>query len=140
MKTVALFSLVIGIAIPAFVFAQNDKDDKALIQGSWKVESSKDEGQDNPSTKGIVVTFKDGTVSAKIGEEVHMGTYALDPSKTPKWIDIGIGDGGFLGIYELKGDMLRICHGKSGGERSTQFVSEPDSPNQVLLLLKREKQ
>ena len=44
----------------------------------------------------------------------------------------------WLGIYELKGDRLKICFDISNkGVRSTKFVSEPGSPNDVLLALER---
>jgi uncharacterized protein (TIGR03067 family) len=141
MRAVIPFILALAVGIPSVGCAQESKEDKELIQGSWKIESSKDEGKDDPSTKGFVLLFKDGKLTAKSGEEVKgEGTYTLDPSKNPKWIDIRIGDDTFLGIYELKGDILRICHGKPGGKRSTQFASEVDSPNKALAVLKREKQ
>ena len=75
----------------------------------------------------------------KNGDDVQTGTYKLDPSKTPNWIDVTIGGGTYLAIYELKGDTLRICHRKAGGDRPTEFVSEAASPNTVLSILKRQK-
>jgi hypothetical protein len=44
-----------------------------------------------------------------------------------------------LGIYELKGDDLKICfvHG-GGGERPTDFASK-EGTAQSLIVLKREK-
>ena len=51
-----------------------------------------------------------------------------------------------LGIYELKGDNLKICFNKTqdraGGARATDFVSsgEADSRNGFLIVLKRRKQ
>jgi len=127
--------LVLGIA--AVGSAQDTKEDRALTQGSRKVESSKDGGQDDPSAKGLVLTFKGGTLTVKRGEEIKTGTYKLDPSKTPKWIDATIDNGSFLAIYELNGDTLRICHAKAGGNRPTEFISDADS-HQVMTVLKRE--
>ena len=139
MRAVAFFVLLSGIAIHSVGFARDDEKDNELIQGAWKVESSKDEGDDVPSS-GLVLFLKDGKLTAKDGEEMKgTGTYKVDASKTPKWIDITLGDKSFLGIYELKGDTLTICHGKPGGKRSTKFVSEAGSPNRVLTVLHREK-
>jgi uncharacterized protein (TIGR03067 family) len=119
--------------------AQDAKDDNALIQGTWKVESSKDGGKDDPATQGLLLTFKDGKLSIQHGDKLVHGTYKLDAKKNPKWIDIMLDKATFLGIYELKGDTLRVCHGKPNDERSTEFASQVDSRNRVLTILKRTK-
>jgi hypothetical protein len=45
-----------------------------------------------------------------------------------------------VGIYELKGDDLKICYPEAGNvERSTAFESKADSVNDIFIILKREK-
>jgi uncharacterized protein (TIGR03067 family) len=68
------------------------------------------------------------------------GTYELDPSKTPKWIDITGKDRKVLGIYRLDGDKLTICLNEhADGDRPTRFASEPGSRNDLLMVLRRDK-
>jgi uncharacterized protein (TIGR03067 family) len=140
MKAVAPFIFGLGVAISSVGFAQEAQDDKSRIESSWKVESSQDFGQDDPVIKGLVLDFKEGKLTAKRGEEAQVaGSYKLDSSTSPKSIDLTMGAVTFLGIYELKGDTLTICHGSRGDPRSTKFASEKGSANRVLTVLKREK-
>jgi uncharacterized protein (TIGR03067 family) len=78
---------------------------------------------------------------SKGGADKDTVTYTLDATRKPKWIDLtGKGGKKMLGIYELDGDKLTICvNERDGGERSTQFASAADSPNDVLIVLKRDK-
>lgn len=139
MRAFTFVTFALGMTIPSVGFGWDDKPDKELIQGRWKVVSSKDGGKDDPS-EGLILCFKNGKLTAKRSDEVKgEGSYTLDPRKNPKWIDVKTGDSTFLGIYELKGDTLKICHGKPGDKRSTKFASEAGSPNKVLTVLKREK-
>ena len=69
-------------------------------------------------------------------------TLKFDPSTTPKMLDLTVTDGSqqgavVEGIYELKGNELRICAKVIGKERPTEFQS-PAGSNVVLLVLKRE--
>jgi uncharacterized protein (TIGR03067 family) len=58
------------------------------------------------------------------------GDLTIDPSTSPKSIDVEITRGSLigktvLGIYELKGKKLTICWGDPGGEkRPTKFVTK----------------
>ena len=73
------------------------------------------------------------------GKTLNEVTYKLDVSKTPKWIDLTVGGEKQAGIFELKGDDLKICSNeKSGGKRPTRFESKPDSEH-FLLVFKRAK-
>jgi uncharacterized protein (TIGR03067 family) len=143
MKFVVPLFCVLGLAIALTGFAQDVKevkDDKVLIEGAWTIESSQDGGQDTPEIKGFVLVLKEGKLTVRRGDQdVGTGTYQLDTSKSPKWIDTTLTDITCLGIYELKDDTLKICHGKPGDRRSTQFASEAGSANRVLTVLQREK-
>lgn len=60
-------------------------------------------------------------------------TKALDPTKTPKTIDIEVASGSYkgvvyLGIYELDGDTLRICFAMPDRPvRPTEFTADKGS-------------
>ena len=75
---------------------------------------------------------------AVAGREV-VSTYTLDPSTTPKSIDMTTGGRTKPGIYDLQGDTLRLCMSENTDERPTAFDSQPNSVNDVVLTMKRVK-
>lgn len=122
--------------------APRPKDDAELIQGTWRVVSLHDEGQEQLEKRKLTLTFEKGKIVGRVDGQVEgeAKDYKLDPSKSPKWIDVMDQQETYRGIYELDGDTLRICHSAANSEkRPTKFVSERDSPNKHLAVLKREK-
>jgi uncharacterized protein (TIGR03067 family) len=70
-------------------------------------------------------------------------TFKLDPSSMPKFIDFKVEAGSeknseYEGIYELKGDELRICASVVSRNRPDEFKTKEGS-NRVLFVLKRDK-
>jgi uncharacterized protein (TIGR03067 family) len=65
--------------------------------------------------------------------------YFLDPSQEPKTIDVNSPGGVWRGIYELKGDSLKLCLNQSqaGGNRPATFT-RPDAQGVYLYVLRRE--
>ncbi|HMP02517.1 MAG TPA: TIGR03067 domain-containing protein [Gemmatales bacterium] len=117
-------------------------DDKAalekevsLFQGTWTIESSITGGVEIPTDqlKGLVMVFESDKHTVKMGDQViQVGTQKLDPSKSPKTIDVTMTEGPskgmvMLGIYELDGDTLKVCFDATGKKRPTEFKSEPGS-------------
>ena len=63
---------------------------------------------------------------------IQVGTQKLDPSKSPKTIDVTMTEGPskgtvMLGIYEIDGDTLKVCFDPHGKKRPTEFKSAPGS-------------
>jgi len=63
------------------------------------------------------------------GKVVQTGTQKLDPTKKPSHVDAVVIDGGvkgvtMLGIYEIKGDTLKVCFDPEGKERPTSFTAK----------------
>ena len=117
-------------------------DDKADLekevrkfQGAWKFESSETGGKELPASElaGLILTFEGDKHTVKKGNEmVQVGTQKLDPSKSPKAIDVtlteGVNKGAvMLGIYEINGDTLKVCFDAAGKKRPTEFKSAPGS-------------
>jgi uncharacterized protein (TIGR03067 family) len=124
--------------------ADDAKDDHETIQGTWKAVAVEDSGQKTPEAalKAINVKWVIGKdkIAYQVGKMTTEWTYKLDPTKKPKWIDLKEGDRAMPGIYELDGDTLKVCYPERGkGKRSTAFESKPDSVNDVLVVLRREK-
>ena len=61
------------------------------------------------------------------GDEIYMqATYTTDPWQTPKTIDIVLNSGRTqLGIYDVQGDIMKICFTTPGHPRPTDFESKP---------------
>ena len=109
------------------------------FQGTWTFESSETGGKKLPidELKGLILTFEGHKHTVKKGDEViQVGTQKLDPSKSPKTIDVTMTEGPskgtvMLGIYEIDGDVLKVCFDAQGKKRPTEFKSAPGSENFV---------
>ena len=119
-----------GTAARADDKADVEKELKKL-QGTWTFESVEVGGKEAPAAdfKGMTVTFEGGKFTVKNGDEViQVGTVKLDPSKSPKTVDLTVADGVnkgavMLGIYEISGDTLKVCFDPEGKKRPTEFKS-----------------
>jgi uncharacterized protein (TIGR03067 family) len=124
--------------------AKSVADEKAELekearkfQGTWTFESSVAGGEELPADDltMVVVTLKGDKHTVKKGDEViQVGTQKLDPSKSPKTIDVTMVEGPhkgtvMLGIYEIDADTLRVCFDFEGKTRPTEFKSSPGSKN-----------
>src|SRR5262245_41003551 len=92
-----------------------ERDRKALV-GTWQVTSVEANGQKFPdeAIKDFQLIFTPDSLTRKKGGKSESGSgYRLDPSKSPKWIDMtGKTDGKDVSIpalYELDGDTLKVC-------------------------------
>jgi uncharacterized protein (TIGR03067 family) len=135
----------------AVIFAMSTRsgalaDDKADLekeakkfQGTWTFESSETGGKEIPADdlKGFILIFEGAKHTVKKGDEVvQVGTQKLDPTKSPKTIDVTVTEGPnkgkvLLGIYEIDGDTLKVCFDLQGKKRPTEFKSAPGSENFV---------
>src|SRR2546423_13056847 len=99
------------------------------FQGTWTFASVETGGREIPAAEfqGITVTFEGDKYTVKKGDEViQAATQKLDPSKSPKTLDVTVAEGlnkgaGMLGIYEISGDTLKVCFDPEGKKRPTQF-------------------
>ena len=134
------------------VLAQEDAAKAELVnmEGSWQLSRGEEGG--NPLSESIVknleVVIKGNRLVFKNIASLtdHAGTLTikLDPSTTPKCIDLKVEAGSlkgtvFEGVYETKGDELKLCLLFASGARNrpVEFETKADS-NRVLLVLKRQ--
>lgn len=147
MKLYLLLMIVFGLLIGPLNFKDEAQREHEKIQGTWKVVSAQDSGRKAPDEviKNLKWIITKDTITYKFGVKNTALSFVLDPSKNPKWIDLtevveGEKVKPSLGIYELKGDDLKICYPEAGNvERSTAFESKADSVNDIFIILKREK-
>jgi RNA polymerase sigma factor (sigma-70 family) len=104
------------------------KEDLKQLQGTWHMVACEEGGkpfapeQVNPLD---YLTFSETTFYFKSGQRGLKGTFTIDPSKNPKWMDQTTSNGlVFKGHYELMGDVLRVYLGAPGGNRPTELKSK----------------
>jgi uncharacterized protein (TIGR03067 family) len=145
-----------NLLLPAVLFAvlaptataddKADADLKAMV-GKWTVVKAELGGKDvTEHLKDLDFQVRDkGAYTAKVGKMVDKGAFTVDPSKSPKHMDIKTGkDGPSAGktikaIYKIDGDSLTVCYEFGGeGDRPTEFKTKPDT-KQYLAEYKRAK-
>jgi uncharacterized protein (TIGR03067 family) len=139
---IGLVTLLCGLVLTASGGTGARADDKEDVekelkkfQGAWTFESVEMGGKEEPATdfKGMTVTFENNKITVKKGDEViQVGTQKLDPSKSPRTIDVTVAEGRnkgtvMLGIYEVSGDTLKVCFDPEGKKRPTEFKSASGS-------------
>jgi uncharacterized protein (TIGR03067 family) len=134
---VAVLALVSSDPLPAGDAKANDavKDELKKLSGMWTfIEGELDGKTSTPAdlnwknceaaiTGDAYTVFIDGRV-------VLTGTFTVDPSQTPKTIDLDITRpivAHYRGIYEVDKDHLKFCMSPPNGERPTAFSSPPGS-------------
>ena len=145
---IALVALLCTLVLTASGGTGARADDKAdvkkeleKLQGTWTFESVEVGGKEEPAAdfKGMTVTFKGDKFTVKKGDEViQVGTEKLDPSKSPKTLDVKVTEGlnkgaVMLGIYEISGDTLKVCFDPEGKNRPTEFKSASGSQTFVAV-------
>ena len=120
-----------------------DDADAQKIQGMWVAVSAEMDGKPAPAEAikdlSILVTADKMAFNPK-GED-RQSLYKLDPTTTPKGIELTPQDGPAKGktvhgLYELDGDRLKLCLLNGPGEEPKAFATTPGS-NLRLLILKR---
>lgn len=111
--------------------------DRAALQGTWDLEQLEVNGKkataDDLKKAAVKIVFADKTVV--VG--ARKATFTLDATKSPRWLDVeDATKGKELGIYEIKGDELKICTAKTGGDRPKEFTSKATAET-TLLVFKR---
>lgn len=115
-----------------------------FLQGTWNIDTMEWGGKSLPKDlmngykfvfagnkltwdAAIGMQSRGGKVSALDGK--FSGDFKIDPGREPKEIDITLqlpkGDRALLGIYEIKGDTLKVCyHASNMGRRPAEFATK----------------
>ena len=144
-RTLTASGLILCLLAPATLrSAEAVKGDKDL-DGDWEAVSMIRDGKEGkpPGENKMVVTIKGDAITFKQGDDDHKGTIKVDTSKTPKTMDLMPEDGPakgktLVGVYEIKGDELRVCHGEPGKDRPAELSSKEGS-GLMLITFKRVK-
>jgi len=112
--------------------------DLESLQGAWTIVSLEIDGQATPSTGARIIINGNNFRTEGMGGN-YSGKVLVDPSRTPKSIDLQFMQGpekgnNNFGIYELDGDSWKLCLDMTGKRRPAKFAS---GPNVALEMLKR---
>ena len=110
-----------------------DEPDKELqaLEGAWTIVKANVDGRlvDKSKFVGSKYIFeKDKLTIVENGEAEYMGDIILNSQKSPKWMDVNIQSGinkgkKSLGIYQVEGNKLVLCHRPPDGDRPIDFSS-----------------
>ena len=139
-----------ALTFAGFTSARADDDgakkELKAMQGTWKVVAVEHDGDSLDRIAGGVMVIKENNFAIKtVGGTELKGDLVLNPAKTPKHFDYihqkgPLKDKKWEGIYELKGDTLKICYAEADSEkeRPTEFKTLKKSAL-LFIELKREK-
>lgn len=122
-------------------------DEASELRGRWLAKSAMRDGQRTDDVVGHVLAFKEKTfvIRAQDKSVLFEGTYILQRDKSPPTIDFrhrGKKLKGTIwkGIYERKGNRLKICDNAAGTQKSrpTEFEAPRDS-GYILIMFDRIK-
>jgi uncharacterized protein (TIGR03067 family) len=124
---------------------ETGKDVLKKIQGTWKFISQEMDGKKAPADEvaKMKITFVDDKWTVRHdGKVVQAGTHKFDPSKKPGQVNAVVTEGEgkgskMLGIYELKGDSMKVCFDVKGKDRPTTFTAAKEG--QFAATVQREK-
>jgi uncharacterized protein (TIGR03067 family) len=119
----------------ASLFAADSEMELKKFDGTWTLSSGEAEGKalTEMQLKGGTLVIKDGHFTITMpAKEKLTGTQKVDPSKTPKTIEITDDSGAnkgktSLGIYEFKGEEFHCVFAPPGKDRPAKFSTAPDS-------------
>jgi uncharacterized protein (TIGR03067 family) len=122
------------------------EDELKLFEATWRfVTIETDQGKVPPDRfqeDRLILKGKQFTSQVR-GTTTH-GVFKIDPSATPKTIELTFTDGpgkdnSQKAIYKLEGDTQTICFAAPGKPRPTDFDSKPKSGRVIVQVLERVK-
>lgn len=146
MTAFSLVALVAGTWLASAASTGHGADaDKDELQGAWVATSMEINGKPAPAqeverTRFIFKGEKLFVRHAKDGGQADEGTFKADSKKSPRELDITLKKKTMHGIYEVKGDELKVCYetGEKRENRPTKFATNAEE-ELVLIVFKRQK-
>jgi uncharacterized protein (TIGR03067 family) len=156
MKVQVLALAVIVLASTGAALAQDDavKMELVKMQGDWQLVRAEENGQSASERflenlrcviKGDRLTFSAVVPPTPLTDQCSRLAIKIDASTTPKCIDLKVEAGSLKGtvlegVYEWKGDGLKLCLFLTDGTRNRPLDFEAKAgSNRVLFVLKRQK-
>jgi uncharacterized protein (TIGR03067 family) len=112
--------------------------EKESLRGTWEFVSGIREAQLFVAGDHFTMKFTNG--------DIYVGTFELDPTKEPRWIDMTVHEGPArhkgktsLGVYELTGDYLIWCPGEPGTDVRPHGFPRRGDKSQLCVVFVRER-
>jgi uncharacterized protein (TIGR03067 family) len=123
--------IVTALVVGLFVADDDAKKDKEQLQGSWRPVSAEQGGKAQDDAKEHLLIFDGDTFTIKKGDQLFLkGTFTVDPSQSPKVIDMKVTEGR-RDEHNGKGDPrhlrtgqghAQVVYGGAGGQGPAQGV------------------
>ncbi len=139
--------LLLVLALGLVLGADDAKQEKEKLQGTWKAVTVEERGQSKQDNgEHQLICAGDEFRIQKGDQTIIKGTFKLDPSQKPKAIDMEITEDRqqknvgktALGIYLLSGHELKWCAAEPGTSERPKEFSAPADTRHVLVTFKRE--
>jgi uncharacterized protein (TIGR03067 family) len=144
-----LATLMLGTAVVGLLAggAGGGEAKKAGLKGTWNATKILQFGKEE-DPKNTSLTFKGNTFTLRKGDKLILtGTYKADWKKKPHEIDLILKEGPkkgkevtAKGIFEIRGDTLKLCSGKGGEDHRPKDFSAAEGSPQVLITFTRAKE
>jgi RNA polymerase sigma-70 factor (ECF subfamily) len=142
MQPIILTLLALGLLVAGDEPKSEDaKKEAEALRGTWTFSKMERDGGDlTDQFGGVEVRFE----AEKFSSPGIEATFTLDPTKTPKAIDISYKEGPAAGqtikaIYKLEGETLTICRALSQGDERPKEFAAPAGSGRFLFQFKRNK-
>lgn len=112
------------------------RTDQELIQGTWQIVGLEANGKPEPAAnyKGNAITFSKDKATLREGNYPAIDfTFTLDPTKTPRAIDLTAKTVVIRGVYKLEGDDLTLSL-SVGGSRPADFATKAGGESETFTL------
>lgn len=138
----ALFATVLAVPVFSSSAAQENE-----LQGTWKIVEVTEKGEKLEVENMEIVFEGSNLISKRAGKIEDKGIFVVDNSKQPHHIDVKVTESPLevqkgktmKGIYEVKGNTLRLCFSRPGKEDRPQEFSSTATSNTGLVTLVRAK-
>ncbi len=145
MKVLLVAAVTLVCLSTVLAVARAADPDKDELQGVWIATAMEINGNPAPAkeVESTRFTFKAQKLlyrHSKDEGKAEEGTFKVDPKKSPKQLDITTKNKTLHGIYEVKGDELKVCfeNGGKAENRPRKFATNKEEES-VLIVFKRQK-
>ncbi len=130
-------TLVSTVDVQGDTVSERDLD---RLQGTWTLVTMEIRGNSIPPEKlrGRVAVIQGKMFTDRVGAEVlAAGTISLDAMPLPRTIDVKFTAGSpkgqtSLAIYELVGDILKVCCAEPGKDRPSAFTTKAGTGHMLV--------
>ncbi len=134
MKCSFVMTMLAAVMCSSLTLGADAKDKAPGLDGTWVPSSAELAGKKLPADAiaSWKLVIKDADYTFTSNEPTDKGTVKVDRSAKPMTMDIKGVDGPnkgktILAIFELNGDILKVCYDVGGQKRPAEFQTKEDT-------------